>query len=431
MTQQSKKHIRAGLLIAAAALPFSPLPAQDTQPPPQTSTQPVIDITPPPATQTAPPPAATSTPAPSTAPPAEADVAETTVDAVEAAPVSTAARSSTRTTATARRTFAPRAATADPAPARAEPAPAPAVESLSPAEPVPGLVPEAVTPLEETVADEAQAESVNPSEAWPWVVGGLLLVGALGLLIALRRRRRMDEYGYDEIYEEAAVPVSTTPEPVTAAVVPGVAAVEAATLVRRVERDHGVAGAEPAAGDPAPIAAELPGAPVAAAPVAAALAGGGRPKLELKVRPVRAGVVDRAATVDFHLQILNAGSGPARDVAISSWMYAAGDGEPSEAERRLIEHPANMTIEEIGAGESRRVQSNARLAVSGIEGDSILPVIVVDITYRHGDELEGHASSSFAVGVPLDGDLAHFDLENPSGLHEGVEARPLNVLQRA
>jgi hypothetical protein len=112
-------------------------------------------------------------------------------------------------------------------------------------------------------------------------------------------------------------------------------------------------------------------------------------------------------------------------------MYAAGDGEPSEAERRLIEHPANLTIEEIGAGDSRRVQSNARLAVSGIEGDSILPVIVVDIVYRHGDDLEGHASASFAVGVPLDGDLAHFDLENPSGLHEGVEARPLNVLQRA
>jgi len=31
----------------------------------------------------------------------------------------------------------------------------------------------------------------------------------------------------------------------------------------------------------------------------------------------------------------------------------------------------------------------------------------------------------FAVGVPWEGELAHFDIENPSGLHEGVEARPL------
>jgi hypothetical protein len=292
-------------------------------------------------------------------------------------------------------------------------------------------VPEAVTPLDATTPQEAQAESVNPTEAWPWVVGGLLLVGALALVFALRRSRRVEDYAYDETYEEPGVPGTMTPEPATASAMPGVAAVEAATLVRRVEPDRVDADAEPAAGDPAPIAAEVPGAPLAAAPVATALARRGRPKLELKVRPVRAGVVDRVASVDFHLQVLNAGSGPARDVAISSWMYAAGDGEPSEAERMLIEHPVAMTIEEIGAGDSRRLHSNARLAVSGIEGDSILPVIVVDIVYRHGENLDGRASASFAVGVPLDGELAHFDLENPSGLHADVEARPLHERQRA
>ncbi|MDB5693260.1 MAG: hypothetical protein JWO81_2323, partial [Alphaproteobacteria bacterium] len=55
--KQNLNHARraAGLLIAAAALPLTPLMAQDTQPPPATETAPPPAATPPPVDATAPP----------------------------------------------------------------------------------------------------------------------------------------------------------------------------------------------------------------------------------------------------------------------------------------------------------------------------------------------------------------------------------------
>jgi hypothetical protein len=49
--------------------------------------------------------------------------------------------------------------------------------------------------------------------------------------------------------------------------------------------------------------------------------------------------------------------------------------------------------------------------------------VVADALYRLPDGSEARTSVSFAVGVPFQGELAHFDVENPSGLHEGLEAR--------
>ncbi len=57
--------------------------------------------------------------------------------------------------------------------------------------------------------------------------------------------------------------------------------------------------------------------------------------------------------------------------------------------------------------------------------------MVAEARYRLSDGSEGRTSAAFAVGVPWEGQLAHFDVENPSGLHEGVEAWPLGESEKA
>lgn len=155
-----------------------------------------------------------------------------------------------------------------------------------------------------------------------------------------------------------------------------------------------------------------------------------QPAIELGVRPVRAGVNGKEARVDFELSVDNYGSVPARDVQVSTWMIPAGSAG-SEMEQMLIEPPAEAKLSQVNAGESRRLDSSVTLPTSGIEGDSVLPVVVAEARYRLSDGSEEKTQVSFAVGVPMDGDLAHFDTEHPSGLHEGVEARPVETLERA
>ncbi|HEX8224878.1 MAG TPA: hypothetical protein VF605_13750 [Allosphingosinicella sp.] len=207
----------------------------------------------------------------------------------------------------------------------------------------------------------------------PWLLGGLLLVGALAFF-ALRRRRRTEVY--DDVYEAAPVV--------------------------------------------APVAA--------AAPVVAATPAG-RPELELEMRPVRAGVSGEDARVEFELTVGNRGPVAAEDVRISTWMLASG---ATEAERALVEPHghADTAPVTIAAGETRTVEASVALSTSEVEGDAVLPVVVADARYRLPDGSEGRTSASFAVGVPDGEELAHFGIDNPSGLHEDVVARPLGEPER-
>jgi hypothetical protein len=204
----------------------------------------------------------------------------------------------------------------------------------------------------------------------------LLLLGALAFF-ALRGRRRTDVY--DEVYE------------------------------------------------PAPVVA-----PVAAAPIVApvdTVVPAGRPELELAMRPVRAGVSGDDARVEFELTVGNSGPVAAEDVRISTWMLAAGS---SEAESALIvprDH-ADTPAVTIGAGETRTMEASVALPTAEVDGDAVLPVVVADARYRLPDGSEGRTSASFAVGVPDGEELAHFGIDNPSGLHEDVVARPLGEPER-
>jgi len=140
------------------------------------------------------------------------------------------------------------------------------------------------------------------------------------------------------------------------------------------------------------------------------------------MRPVRAGTSEDEARVEFELTVGNTGSVPARDVQVSTWMVAGGEG--TDMERSLIEAPADASHSEmdIAPGDGARVDGAISLPRERLHG-SVLPVIVADARYRLPDGSEGRTHASFAVGLPSGDGLAPFDADRPSGLRDDVEAR--------
>ncbi|HMJ93412.1 MAG TPA: hypothetical protein VK472_04865 [Allosphingosinicella sp.] len=391
MKQKLTTHRRtACLLLAAAALPFTPAFAQDST----TTTQPpVVDVGPPPVATPAPQPVTppqSTTPTVTTPPPtvvAPPPTVTTTRRVTTPAPTAeraTPARRATRTTAqrtTTTRTSAP--ASAAPAPV-AETVPAPDASA-----PIAAAPPETL-PAPEVLPVETQAQPAEPPAARniPWTLLGVVAVLLAGLVafFAFRRRRVRDDV-YDDYREEAVYE-----QPVPMAAAPEVAS---------------------------PLAFAAAGAPAVAA------AETGEPHIEFEMRPRRAGVGEDDAKVEFALGVVNTGNATARDVRVSAWML--GDQSPgrSEAESALIDRV------DIDAGEDANVEATVALPRSGLSEDAILPVVVTEARYRLPDGSEGRTTVSYAVGVPDGEEMMHFDVENPSGLHDGVVAREVDELERA
>lgn len=446
-----------GLLLAAAALPFTPSFAQETTTPPE----PVIDVTPEPV---APAPEVT-TPAPLATTPIITTPVTTVTPAPRIETPTIAEEPATRQTSrtTTRSVTRARAPAAAPSAPVRQAAPSPVV--AAPAGPVPlEASPPSAAPVEtlpvETlpVAEAPVAEAETNTAIWPLVAGGLLLLGAIAFF-ALRRRRRVDEAVYEETaYAEPVEEVRAHEEPAAPVIAPAIATPMAFAADEPVETvpaaDEYVTSRIPVA-EPA---AERFGAndAVAAAAVGAAAGGhddisvaepdpedvallaagsdpeAGRPWLEFLMRPVRAGMNEDEAVVEFDLTVGNTGTEPARDVRISTFMFAAGSPQESDMERMLIDPPADSTVSEgtIDAGDGARVEAAMTLPKSGLS-DSVLPVVVADARYTLPDGSEGRTTASFAIGVPDGEDMAHFSVDNPSGLHEDIEARLRGELQRA
>jgi LPXTG-motif cell wall-anchored protein len=298
----------------------------------------------------------------------------TTPEPAAATPAETTA-APRRTARTATRTPARNAAPARAAPARAS-APAPTAIAPAPAE-TEAPAAAAGTPPPPVVLPAAPAPAPAEQQSGRgsnvlWLVLGALALAALPGFFLLRRRRSA---AYDEVDDRAF-------------------------------------------------------APVAAVPVdEAAPADAGRPELDLDLRPRRAGVSGDAAVVEFELDIANRGSAIARDVRVSTWMIPAGSG--TEMERALIARPDGDALPEIEAGSGECLARSVTLDTRSVEGDAVLPVVVAEARYTLPDGTEARTSTSYAVGVPDGEELAHFAIDNPSGLHDGVVAKTLGETERA
>jgi hypothetical protein len=409
--KQDQRQIRRaiGLLLAASALPLSPSLAQEATPP---ADIPVIDVPPPQTSTPDPSPVQTApvTPAPVTVAPVAPTSPAAETPSAEAETPPPARRTATRTTATRQTTRTPaRASVAAPVAATAPAASAAtAAAAAAPAVPT-AAAPEVLSAPEPAPADIAPAaptsEAGNAGSILPWAIGGIALLGALAALLLWRRRRRHQDMVYeDEVYE--------TDEAMTVPPAPARAS--------------------------SPIADTVAVAPVAAgAEMAAAVAAdeSGRPWIDLTIRPVRAGVEGDEAKVEFALDLANQGDAPARDVRVSTWMFPAGSGA-SEMEQHLIEpgpqdEAGELPPTTIEAGAGARIDATVALSTTEIGSDAVLPVVIAEARYRLPDGSEGRTAASFAVGVPDGEELAHFDVEHPSGLHDTVEARALGEPERA
>jgi hypothetical protein len=294
---------------------------------------------------------------------------------------------------------APRAAALRRTPTRIARAPVPApaatqvpteVERATVVEQAP--LPEAIAPVPEpieVVPPPAEPAPTQRIAILPWILAGIGALLVIGAIVALLRRRRRNAI----VYETQAAPLLPV--------------------------------------EPAPLV----GAPIRVAPEAATMAAAttaeGRPQIELSMNAVRAGVSDDDARVEFELTVDNIGSEAARDVRISTWMFPAGSRQGTDMERTLIDRPADATLSRVDAGDAQRIDTAVELPTSGIAQDSVLPVVVAEARYRLADGSEERTSAQFAVGVPIDDELAHFDVENPSGLHDNVEARPIKEFEPA
>jgi hypothetical protein len=425
-------------LLVATALVSTPVFAQDTTP--QTApAQPVI-VTPP-ATATVPIPPVVRT-VPDGTPPAAA-----TADEPAATPAPGAAtRTATRTTRTVTHTRtasatrsapapAPEAAPA-PAPQAAAPAPAPVTPPADTAASAPAPAP-AAAPADEPAAPAADGSSTQSETTttevpfWAWVAGGIALLAIiLGAALAMRGRRREDEY--EPAYVEDTY-VEPQPEPVAAA--PVIEPVAVAKAEPRKEPEYlrrtapvSAAAAEPIVAAPDAVEMSTPPADEVAQLTAGTAPVAERPWLEFAMRPVRAGTNIDEALVEIELTVGNAGSAPARDVRISTFLLSS-DPNGSEMERLLVNPPADGTTEPvtINPGEGKRIDATLALLKSDMGEnlpESIRPIIVADARYTLADGSEGRTSASFVVGVtPEEGGPGLEPLElSRASMHENVGA---------
>jgi hypothetical protein len=400
------------LLLAAAALPLAPSLAQESAGTQEQAAE------------------AAETPAPAE----KAASQPVTIDAPEAPagteePVEAEAQPAPAATRPAERTTAPAAPPASVIIVR-EPAlptdvgtmPPPGIETLPPPVSADALTTEVLPeppPVETPLAAGGVGirQESRGTSPFVWLVAGLLLGAVLAAAFFLLRRRRRSTV-YHERHEEAHAP-----EPVRA--IPAAAAPVAPAAVAAVPLAAAPLGAVLGAEDRQPREAIETAAPV---PTAAS----GHPQLDIIVRPVRAGVTSADARVEFELAVENQGTAPAENVRISAWMFSEG-AESSEAERALIEGAERASLPEttIEPGGGRRIDTAVTLPTRSIGTDTLIPVVVAEARYRLPDGSEGRTSARFAVGLPDGEELARFAVDRPTGLHEGVEARPLGEVERA
>ncbi|MFC3581840.1 hypothetical protein ACFONA_16850, partial [Sphingomonas hylomeconis] len=307
----------------------------------------------------------------------------------------------------------PQAASVATAPVAAAPAPVPAA-AVAP--PVPAPV-ESAAPAEPAATTES-ATTREAAPVWPWIVGGLVVLGAL-LAFLLRRRSRVDaddEDDYDA--DEAQVAYAESqPEPVPAPLMqPEPAPADVAPVAPVFRQTQGAGRLQPQFLKPVPAAAPVlaaagEGVAVEAALVApeaaevdaltAGSAHADRPWLEFAFRPVRAGSNAEDALVEIELTVGNSGGRVAEDVRISTLLLADGSASQAEIDQRLADHArGEVAPVTIAPGEGARVDATLSLPKAQLGGDARIfnPVVVADARYHLADGSEGRTSAAFVIG---------------------------------
>lgn len=382
-------HPRAiAMLMAAVALPLTPVLAQEASPPPVATIAappPVAaaPATPPAPVFAAPAPVIQNVPPPGPRTPvvAEAPAPEAAAPAPRRAPRAAARAPIARS--------APAARPAAVAPPAAE-APVPATEASAEPAPVPvaDIAPEPAV-LSPAPTDSPVAVTQDTDRSTPWLLIGLVALGAI-LLVALfaRRRGRRDAVRDDRVYEASVLaPNSVTP------------------------------------------ANYAPVAPVPEEAVPVAAAGDSRPWVGLSFAPIRAGTDGDDTLVEYELTVENSSDVAAHDVRVSSFLI--NGAQPSANEQSLIRpmgEAQSRTVDILPNG-SVPIAATIHVNRAALNGDTFSPKVVAEVRYPLPGGGEGLFSARFALGI-ADGDgIRAVGLSD--GMHDNVGARLDEVLEQA
>ena len=358
------------LLLAATALPVTPVVAQEAvAPPPVATTTPQPQADQPQTEPTAAPVAAPA--APVFAAPSEvvqalpARVTPPPVAVAKAVPykaaITPAVIRPTRTHSLA----APVAVDPTTVPAVAAPAPAPAVVATTVPAPI-------VSP---SVDVSTKSTTVTNQSPWLWIIGGLVALGVVALLF-VRRRKPVEQEAYEEP-DGVAPPKPALPPVASVAIVPVVK--PATSSVKKSKAAKSGVGDE-------------------------------RPWIGISLQATGSNARGQTDLVEYNLIVENAGEVVARDVEVSTFLID-GRVKSSETETSLIDPVGETQSRFIDLAPGTSVPIASTLSVP--HGTD--PCIIAEARYPLPGGGEGHIAARFIIEA-TNGDT--------------VEARLDNVLER-
>ncbi len=151
-------------------------------------------------------------------------------------------------------------------------------------------------------------------------------------------------------------------------------------------------------------------APVAAAPPPPRLEPGERPWIELDLKTDRASFTATETSVQFELEIRNAGKTPARNVRIDVKMFNAGaeqDKEIGAFFRTAGRESTKLSLPGIAPGTNGVIKGEVAMTRDDMRAVRLddrmlfIPVVAVNALYDCGDGRTGQSSKSYVVGREL------------------------------
>ncbi|MBR0551084.1 hypothetical protein [Stakelama marina] len=156
--------------------------------------------------------------------------------------------------------------------------------------------------------------------------------------------------------------------------------------------------------------------------------------LRVTIQPIRAGTAQGEGVVEFVISVDNPGGVDADDVVVAAWLRSAHQQQDAEVAQLLAAPPSPyLPKSRIAAGGSKRIQSRLtlprnRMRVMQAGGRPyFIPMIIVDVRYKSGSARRAAAVVMVGRQQASSDKLGPIFLDQPTRMHDRVEARPHRV----
>jgi len=309
------------------------------------------------------------------------------------------------------------------------PIPTPIPTGTPTAEPLPPVVlppmPEPISEPSPAAPDLDRGYLLHGWQAYAAIGGGAATLFLLGWLtfLWLRRREEVDDEPAPERHANTTFDLGAADSPPT--LPPRPAAPVAAPPAPQPP--------EPLAAAPSP--AEIAPAPVESQPVANQEVST-RARLDIELKPKRAGTNVLSAAVEYQILVTNAGDAPARLVTTDVRILTAGVEQDAILQALFaapIEKPVTAPFD-VAPGETATLDGMAMmprdaLNVMTVEGRALfVPVLAINLRYEW-EGGTGQTANSFVIGINRGegAKMAPFRVDGPPRMHGDVSQIPYTV----